>query len=94
MAMPTMQEMLEAGVHFGHQTRRWNPKMKRFILGERNGIHVINLSKTLEGLAKAQEAIRTALASGNRTPSYPTNSTGSPGWMFRCPLASTRRSLP
>ncbi len=66
MAMPTMQEMLEAGVHFGHQTRRWNPKMKRFILGERNGIHVINLSKTLEGLAKAQEAIRTAKASGRR----------------------------
>jgi small subunit ribosomal protein S2 len=50
MAMPTLEEMLEAGVHFGHQTRRWNPKMKRFILTERNGIHVINLKKPSQAL--------------------------------------------
>src|ERR1700729_1441892 len=44
----TMKELLEAGVHFGHQTRRWNPKMKEYIFGERNGIHIIDLQKTLK----------------------------------------------
>ena len=44
----TMQELLEAGVHFGHQTRRWNPKMKPYIFGKRNGIYIIDLSKTLK----------------------------------------------
>ena len=48
MAVVTMRQMLEAGVHFGHQTRRWNPKMKRFIFGERNGIYIIDLEQTLE----------------------------------------------
>src|SRR3981081_4052179 len=43
-----MKELLEAGVHFGHQTRRWNPKMKEYIFGERNGIHIIDLQKTLK----------------------------------------------
>ena len=47
MAVVTMRQMLEAGVHFGHQTRRWNPKMKRFIFGERNGIYIIDLEQTL-----------------------------------------------
>ena len=47
MAVITMRQMLEAGVHFGHQTRRWNPKMKRFIFGERNGIYIIDLEQTL-----------------------------------------------
>ena len=47
MAVVTMKEMLEAGVHFGHQTRRWNPKMKRFILTERNGLYIIDLHQTL-----------------------------------------------
>ena len=46
----TMRELLEAGVHFGHQTRRWNPKMRRFIFGERGGIYIIDLQKTLENL--------------------------------------------
>jgi hypothetical protein len=46
MAVVTMRQMLEAGVHFGHQTRRWNPKMKRFIFGERNGIYIIDLEQT------------------------------------------------
>ncbi len=45
-----MKELLEAGVHFGHQTRRWNPKMKEYIFGERNGIHIIDLQKTLAAL--------------------------------------------
>ena len=44
----TMKELLEAGVHFGHQTRKWNPKMKEYIFGERNGIHIIDLQKTLK----------------------------------------------
>ncbi|MUH58297.1 MAG: 30S ribosomal protein S2, partial [Actinobacteria bacterium] len=49
MALVTLKELLDAGVHFGHQTRRWNPKMRRFILGERNGIYLIDLRKTLSG---------------------------------------------
>ena len=48
MAVVTMRQLLEAGVHFGHQTRRWNPKMKRFIFGERNGIYIIDLNQTLQ----------------------------------------------
>ena len=55
MAQVTLRELLEAGVHFGHQTRRWNPKMRRFIFGERSGIHVIDLQKTERLLARAQE---------------------------------------
>ena len=48
MATITMKELLEAGVHFGHQTKRWNPKMKEYIFGERNGIYIIDLQKTLK----------------------------------------------
>jgi len=50
MPVATRRELLEAGVHFGHQTRRWNPKMRRFIFGERSGIYIIDLEKTLTGL--------------------------------------------
>jgi len=55
LAQVTLKELLEAGVHFGHQTRRWNPKMRRFIFGERSGIHIIDLQKTEVLLARAQE---------------------------------------
>jgi small subunit ribosomal protein S2 len=55
MAQVTLRELLEAGVHFGHQTRRWNPKMRRYIFGERAGIHIIDLQKTERLLAQAQE---------------------------------------
>ena len=55
MAVVTMKQLLEAGVHFGHQTRRWNPKMRRFIFGERGGIHIIDLQQTERLLAQAQE---------------------------------------
>ena len=55
LAQVTLRELLEAGVHFGHQTRRWNPKMRRFIFGERSGIHIIDLQQTEKLLAKAQE---------------------------------------
>ncbi len=52
MAVITMKQLLETGVHFGHQTRRWNPKMKKYIYGERNGIHIINLEQTVEIIEK------------------------------------------
>ena len=54
----TMRQLLEAGVHFGHQTRRWNPKMKRFIFAERGGIYIIDLQKTLELLEEAHDFVR------------------------------------
>jgi small subunit ribosomal protein S2 len=60
----TMKELLEAGVHFGHQTRRWNPKMKRFIFMERNRIYIIDLHKTLKCIQDAQAAIAKAVRGG------------------------------
>jgi small subunit ribosomal protein S2 len=60
----TMRQLLEAGVHFGHQTRRWNPKMKRYIFGERNGIYIIDLRKSLDGIDKAYRFIRDLVADG------------------------------
>ena len=64
--MPTtlVKEFLEAGVHFGHQTRRWNPKMRRYIFGERSGIYIIDLEKTVEGLTQACEFVRGVAAQG------------------------------
>ncbi len=59
-----LQELLDAGVHFGHQTRRWNPKMRPFIFGERNGIHIIDLRKTLDRLERAREAVRRTVLKG------------------------------
>lgn len=64
MALVTMKELLEAGVHFGHQTRRWNPKMKRFIYHERNGIYIIDLHATLRLIEEAHEFIRGVCAQG------------------------------
>lgn len=64
MAVVSMRQMLEAGVHFGHQTRRWNPKMKQFIFGERNGIHIINLDQTLERVETAYSFVRDLVANG------------------------------
>lgn len=62
MAQITMSEMLKAGVHFGHQTRRWNPKMKQYILMERNGIHIIDLFKSLGMIDQAYDFIRQTVA--------------------------------
>ena len=59
-----MKELLEAGVHFGHQVKRWNPKMKRYIFGERNGIYIIDLQKTLKGLEDAYNFVRNQAATG------------------------------
>ena len=61
-----LDQLLEAGVHFGHQTRRWNPKMKPFIFTERNGIHIIDLRKTLDRLKVAQQAVREVVLRGDR----------------------------
>lgn len=61
----SMKELLEAGVHFGHQTRRWNPKMKPFIFGARNGIHILDLGQTLPRLNAATDFVRETVAEGN-----------------------------
>jgi small subunit ribosomal protein S2 len=64
MAVVTMRQMLEAGVHFGHQTRKWNPKMRRFIFGERNGIYIIDLEQTLTRVETAYNFVRDLSAKG------------------------------
>ncbi len=64
MAVVTMRQLLESGVHFGHQTRRWNPKMKRFILTERNGIYVIDLSQTIADIDIAFDFVKETVAHG------------------------------
>ncbi|HEU4699844.1 MAG TPA: 30S ribosomal protein S2 [Gemmatimonadales bacterium] len=64
MAQPQIQDLLEAGVHFGHQTRRWNPKMRRFIFAERSGIYIIDLQKTQRQIAKAEELLRSIVLRG------------------------------
>jgi small subunit ribosomal protein S2 len=64
MATLTMKELLEAGVHFGHQTKRWNPKMQKYIFGERNGIYIIDLQKTLKRFREAYAYIRDLAAGG------------------------------
>ncbi|MGH3546213.1 MAG: 30S ribosomal protein S2 [Mycobacteriales bacterium] len=64
MAVVTMRQLLESGVHFGHQTRRWNPKMKRFIFTDRNGIYIIDLQQTLGYIDRAFEYIRETVAHG------------------------------
>ncbi|WP_315500887.1 30S ribosomal protein S2 [Actinomyces radicidentis] len=64
MAIVTMRQLLESGVHFGHQTRRWNPKMKRFILTERNGIYVIDLQQSVDGINTAYDFVKETVARG------------------------------
>ncbi len=68
MAMPsfTMRQLLEAGVHFGHNTRRWNPKMEPFIFGARNNVHIIDLQQTVPMLHRAMNALREVAAAGGR----------------------------
>ena len=63
-----IKELLDAGVHFGHQTRRWNPKMKRHIFAARNGIHIIDLSQTLTLLEDACKYMREKVAGGSASP--------------------------
>ncbi|OGQ84598.1 MAG: 30S ribosomal protein S2 [Deltaproteobacteria bacterium RIFOXYA12_FULL_58_15] len=66
MAQITMREMLEAGVHFGHQTNRWNPKMKPYIFGARNGIYIVDLQKTVPLFARAYDFLVTTVANGGK----------------------------
>jgi small subunit ribosomal protein S2 len=66
MVETQVKELLEAGVHFGHQSSRWNPKMKRYIFAARNGIHIIDLKKTLQALQEAQQAVRDVTLQGDR----------------------------
>ncbi len=65
MTTPSLEQLLAAGVHFGHQTRRWNPKMRRFIFAERNGIHIIDLQKTLRQIELAQKLVREVVLRGD-----------------------------
>ena len=64
MAVISMKQLLEAGVHFGHQTRRWNPKMAQYIFTERNGIYIIDLQKTVKKLEEAYNFVRDLAADG------------------------------
>ena len=64
MAVISMKQLLEAGVHFGHQTRRWNPKMKKYIFTERNGIYIIDLQKTVKMVEQAYFFVRDAVMEG------------------------------
>ncbi|MDR2930336.1 MAG: 30S ribosomal protein S2 [Propionibacteriaceae bacterium] len=66
MAVITARQMLDAGVHFGHQTRRWNPKMKRFIFTERNGIYIIDLHKSIKEIGSAYEFVKNLVAGGGQ----------------------------
>lgn len=66
MSVISMKQLLEAGVHFGHQTRRWNPKMKKYIFVERNGIYIIDLQKTVKKLEEAYEFMRQVGANGGK----------------------------
>lgn len=66
MATISMKSLLEAGVHFGHQTRRWNPKMKKYIFTARNGIHILNLQKTIVLAKDAYEAMRDLASKGGK----------------------------
>ncbi len=66
MVEEIIKKLLESGVHFGHQTERWNPKMKRFIFGQRSGIYIIDLEKTVECLNKARDFVRDIAAKGGR----------------------------
>ena len=66
MAVVTMRELLDSGVHFGHQTRRWNPKMKRFIFTERNGIYIIDIQQSLTLIDSAYEFVKDIVSRGGR----------------------------
>jgi ribosomal protein S2 len=105
MALPEIQALLEAGVHFGHQTRRWNPKMRRFIFAERNGIYIIDLEKTLKQLRRAQELLREIVTKGDNVlfvctkrqlKAMPTaaaaTTSRSAGWAARSPTSRRSRS--
>ena len=83
MAVVSMKQLLEAGVHFGHQTRRWNPKMAPYIYTERNGIYIIDLQKTVKKLEEAYNFVREISAmtpSGKRLPAAAVTMSTPAGW--------------
>ena len=77
MSTVTMKQLLEAGVHFGHQTKRWNPKMKEYIFGSRNGIYIIDLQKTVRLFKEAYKFIVDTCARGGKYPFRGNQETGS-----------------
>ena len=87
MAVVSMKQLLEAGVHFGHQTRRWNPKMARYIFTERNGIYIIDLQKTVKKLDEAYNFVRDTAAQATSCSSAPRSRLRSPSAM-RLPAAA------
>ena len=64
MAVVTMKSLLESGVHFGHQVKRWDPRMKKYIFAERNGIHIIDLQKTITAIKDSYDVVRKVASSG------------------------------
>ena len=66
MKIPTYQEMLDAGVHFGHLRKKWNPKMRQYIFAEHKGIHIIDVNRTSENLEKAANALKNIVKSGRK----------------------------
>ena len=81
MAVITMKQLLEAGVHFGHQTRRWNPKMAEYIFTERNGIYIIDLQKTVKKVEEAYMFVRNVVMDGPKFSKKPRA-----GWYRRAAL--------
>lgn len=79
MAVITMKQLLEAGVHFGHQAKRWNPKMAKYIFTERNGIHVIDLHKSLKKIEEAYAVMREIAEQGGKVLFVGTKKTSSRG---------------
>lgn len=76
MSVISMKQLLEAGVHFGHQTRRWNPKMAEYIFTERNGIHIIDLQKTVKQIEKAYDFVKQIVLDGGEVLFVGTKKTG------------------
>jgi hypothetical protein len=79
MAVVTMKNLLESGVHFGHQVKRWDPRMKKYIFAERNGIHIIDLQKTIAAIKDSYEAVRKIVSSGKSVLFVGTKKAGSAG---------------
>ena len=92
MPLVTAQELIDAGVHYGHQASRWNPKMKPFIHGKRHKIHVINLEETIRGLYQATHFVRSLAATGAQIMFSARRSRSAPWSRPRPASAACRRS--
>jgi small subunit ribosomal protein S2 len=87
-----LKELLEAGVHFGHQTKRWNPKMKKYIFGERNGVYIIDLQKTVKKFGEAYAFVRDTVAEGATVLFVGTNDRRRTSWRPRPSAAACTTS--